>query len=256
MVKGIDKFKEYFADFAESYVVIGGTACDIHETQSAQIPRATKDIDIILIIEALSDEFVERFWQLIRDGKYDSRNIGSNDNQHEYYRFKKPEDRSFPYQLELFSRRLGAIHIPDDAHLTPIPTGEDLSSLSAILMDNQYYNFTLQHSTNVDGVHIANLEALICLKAKAYLEMVERKEKEGVGDAKDIRKHKNDVYRLATMLATTERIQLPSNLHDHLLTFLETTANDLPNNDFFKAAGVPGVTGEMAAQQIRDSFVL
>lgn len=47
MVRGIDKFKEYFEKFTESYIVIGGTACDIHETQFAQIPRATKDIDIV-----------------------------------------------------------------------------------------------------------------------------------------------------------------------------------------------------------------
>lgn len=256
MVRGLDKFREYFENFTESYIVIGGTACDIHETQFAQNPRATKDIDMILVVEALSDEFVERFWQLIRDGNYGSRNVGTNENNHEYYRFKNPADHSFPYQLELFSRRLGMIHIPEDAHLTPIPTGEDLSSLSAILMDDQYYHFTLEHSADVDGIHIAKLEALICLKAKAYLEMVERKEKEGVGDAKDIRKHKNDVYRLATMLAVTTPIDLPTNLHSHLVDFLKATADDLPNADFFKSAGAAGVTGEMAVEQIRKSFIL
>ena len=29
MVKGLDKFREYFADFSEQYVLIGGAACDI-----------------------------------------------------------------------------------------------------------------------------------------------------------------------------------------------------------------------------------
>lgn len=46
MVKGIKKFKEYFADFSDNYVIIGGTACDIHEELNAQTPRATKDMDI------------------------------------------------------------------------------------------------------------------------------------------------------------------------------------------------------------------
>lgn len=259
MVRGIEKLKEYFAGYEDSYVIIGGTACDIHETQFSQVPRATKDIDIVLIVEALSDEFIQRFWQLILDGGYGERNLGIKDDEktkHEYYRFKDPTDKSFPYQLELFSRRLGLINIPEDAHLTPIPTGEDLSSLSAILMDDQYYNFTLEHSTNVDGVHIANLESLICLKAKAYLEMVERKEKDGTGDSKDIRKHKNDVYRLATMLAVLDPIELPANLQEHLTTFLKATKNDLPNKDFFKAAGVNGVTGEDARKVILNAFVL
>lgn len=29
MVKGLDKFKVYFANFSEQYVLIGGAACDI-----------------------------------------------------------------------------------------------------------------------------------------------------------------------------------------------------------------------------------
>lgn len=29
MVKGLDIFKKYFADYEDQYVLIGGTACDI-----------------------------------------------------------------------------------------------------------------------------------------------------------------------------------------------------------------------------------
>jgi hypothetical protein len=29
MVRGIEKFKEYFTDYADNYIIIGGTACDI-----------------------------------------------------------------------------------------------------------------------------------------------------------------------------------------------------------------------------------
>ncbi len=61
MVRGIDTFKEFFKGFEDNYVIIGGTACEIHEELYAQTPRATKDIDIILIVEALSHEFVARF---------------------------------------------------------------------------------------------------------------------------------------------------------------------------------------------------
>ena len=52
MVKGIERFKEYFAAYEGNYVIIGGTACEIHEEENALVPRATKDIDIILIVEA------------------------------------------------------------------------------------------------------------------------------------------------------------------------------------------------------------
>jgi hypothetical protein len=51
MVVGLDKFKEHFRDFPGSYVIIGGTACDIVIGATGLTPRVTKDIDIILIIE-------------------------------------------------------------------------------------------------------------------------------------------------------------------------------------------------------------
>ena len=42
MVIGIDKFREYFKDFPDSYVIIGGTACDIIIGAAGLTPRATK----------------------------------------------------------------------------------------------------------------------------------------------------------------------------------------------------------------------
>ena len=43
MVRGIDTFKEFFKGFEGNYVIIGGTACEIHEDLYAQVPRATKE---------------------------------------------------------------------------------------------------------------------------------------------------------------------------------------------------------------------
>ena len=102
MVRGIEKFKEFFKGFEGSYVIIGGTACEIHEELYAQIPRATKDIDIILVVEALSQEFVMRFWDLVKTAGYELRNkeTGKGDGEghkhkHEYYRFVKPTNTEF-----------------------------------------------------------------------------------------------------------------------------------------------------------------
>ena len=71
MVRGLDVFKKYFEAFPDNYIVIGGTACDVIIEDAGFIPRATKDIDIILVVEALTHEFVARFWQFIQDGKYE-----------------------------------------------------------------------------------------------------------------------------------------------------------------------------------------
>jgi len=148
MVRGLDIFREFFSGMEKNYIIIGGTACNIHEEAMQQEPRATKDIDMILIVEALSDSFVRRFWEFISAGGYMQRQRGESINDekkgrsHEYFRFIKPENKDFPKQIELFSRNIGILNAPEDAHITPIPAGEDLSSLSAILMDDDYYNFT------------------------------------------------------------------------------------------------------------------
>ena len=52
MVKGLVKFRIYFKDFADNYVIIGGTACNELVADKDLNPRATKDIDAILVVEA------------------------------------------------------------------------------------------------------------------------------------------------------------------------------------------------------------
>lgn len=52
MVKGIEVFRKYFAEFADQYVLIGGAACDISFGNSDIAFRATKDLDMVLIVEA------------------------------------------------------------------------------------------------------------------------------------------------------------------------------------------------------------
>ena len=49
MVRGLDIFREFFSGMEKNYIIIGGTACNIHEEAMQQEPRATKDIDMILI---------------------------------------------------------------------------------------------------------------------------------------------------------------------------------------------------------------
>ena len=76
MITGLDLFKERFSAYSDSYVLIGGAACYIHEEASAQVPRATKDLDVVLVVEALSADFVREFWQFVHEGGYERRQRG------------------------------------------------------------------------------------------------------------------------------------------------------------------------------------
>jgi hypothetical protein len=249
MVRGLDTFKKYFEAYPKNYVIIGGTACDIIIEEAGLIPRATKDIDIILIVEALSSEFATKFWQFIQDGKYERKEKSADGRQ--YYRFMKPEDTSFPFQVELFSRTPDAIGLQEGAHLTPIPVDDDLSSLSAILMDDNYYNLVIEHSSDEDGLHRANTEALICLKAKAFLEITDRIAEGSTEDKKHLKKHKADVFRLAVMMKEDEVHELPAPIKEQLQNFMNIAATDPPAKAIFKEMGL----GNIAVKNIYDQLL-
>jgi len=73
MVRGLDLFRDYFKDYTDKYILIGGTACDLAMASMGLNFRATKDLDIILILEALDVEFVNAFWAFIKEGRYKNR---------------------------------------------------------------------------------------------------------------------------------------------------------------------------------------
>ena len=252
MVRGLDIFKKYFEQYPENYVIIGGTACDIIIDEAGFVPRATKDIDIILVVEALNSDFVKHLWQFINDGKYQQREK-SNDER-EYYRFVKPENTDFPHQIELFSRTPDVIVLEGGAHLTPIPVDDDLSSLSAILLNDDYYNYMIEHSQVDDGLHHANIEALICLKAKAFLEIKERIEKGSKEDTKQLRKHKADVFRLTVMLTPESIFELPEIIQDHVNQFAALASPELPDKAIFKEMGIANVDPNNVFEQFKKSF--
>ncbi len=236
MVKGLEVFGKYFADFKDQYVIIGGAACDIHIQAAELIPRATKDIDMILIVEELSAEFVQRFWDFIVDGRYERNENGEKERK--YYRFLKPANEEFPVQVELFSRNPGLLDLDERVHLTPVPTPDDLSSLSAILLDNAYYHLVIDHSEIVNGIHWASIEALICLKAKAFID-ISRRIAEGIKeDNKQLRKHKGDIFRLGILLAESDVYILPDQVSEDLRVFLNLIKYDLPDKAIFKEMGV------------------
>ncbi len=56
MVNGIEIFRDFFKDYTDHYILIGGAACDELLTDAGLTFRATKDLDIILIMEALHSE--------------------------------------------------------------------------------------------------------------------------------------------------------------------------------------------------------
>lgn len=235
MVVGLNKFTEHFKDYSDSYIIIGGTACDIIIGNAGFEPRATDDIDIVLIVEALKPDFIRNFWGFIKDGKYNTQQI--EPEKRNRYRFCDPQSPDFPVQIELFSKVPDTFNTGEETYLTPIPTDDGLSSLSAILLEKDYYEFTISHSVLKDGVHFADIEALICLKAFAYLDNKRLKAEGKKIRARDVVKHKNDVFRMVFLMKSGTNIILPASIKRDMLLFADDVGKELPDPAIFKDNG-------------------
>lgn len=233
-MKGIDKFRQYFKNYEDQYVLIGGTACDIVFESNDVTFRATKDLDMVLIIEALTPEFAEKFWKFITDGKY--RNKARSNNKPQFYRFDKPQNDSYPEMIELFSRN--DLNISEMSKITPVHIDDEVSSLSAILLDDDYYNILLDGKKTVDGLSVLRPEYLILFKARAYLDLVERKDNGETIDSNNIKKHKKDILRIVSELILNKIEKLPESVKTDVDAFIESLNSDPFDSNLLKNYGL------------------
>ena len=225
MVRGVGIFQEQFAPYVDQYVLIGGTAASLTMEEAGLEFRATKDLDIVLHVEALTPAFGIAFWKFVEDGGYEIRQA-SDTGKPSFYRFQRPADERYPAMIELFARSPDGLQLAEGSQLTPIPMDEAVASLSAILLDDVYYAFIMEGRREVDGLPWVGEDRLIPLKAIAWLELTARKLEGAKIDAKDVRKHLNDVLRLSQLLAPATRIALDKKISDDLTRFLIAVAAD------------------------------
>jgi hypothetical protein len=158
-MRGLEIFRRHFIGFESCYVVIGGTACTILLDKAGGEFRATKDVDMVLIVENINEVFSKKFWEFIKNGQYRKNYVGQE--KANFYRFEDPEDDSYPAMIELFTRIPLGVKLVPSSHLLPLHLADDISSLSAILLNDDYYNFLLDGKKVVDGVSILDEYHLI-----------------------------------------------------------------------------------------------
>ena len=221
MVRGIEQFREWFHGYEEQYTIIGGTACDLLMNSEGLGFRATKDIDLVLIIEAIDADFGRHFWEFVAAAEYQHRKASTGELQ--FYRFSAPKLKDYPAMIELFSRKPDVVVLPENAALSPLPMDEEASSLSAILLNDDYYEYLKNGRVKIAGVTILDAVHLIPFKAKAWLDLSERRAGGEQVDSKNIRKHKNDIFRLTELLDRNQEplSNLPATIKADMKEFLE-----------------------------------
>lgn len=250
MVHGLKKFKEYFENHTNQYVFIGGTACDILMNELGASFRATRDLDIVVIIEALDSSFGETFWRFIQDGGYQNRMKNNGKNQ--FYRFTEPKDSAYPKMIELFSRLPDDLELKFNTGLTPIHIDESIISLSAILLNDLYYDLLVRGRRTVDGYSVIEIETVILFKIKAWLDMKNRSEAGLQVDAHNIKKHRNDIFRLLANVLPSSRIEVDKKIRNDVFQFLDRILQDQPN---LMALGIRNVSLYEMLELLRHIFL-
>ena len=169
----------------------------------------------------------------------------------QFYRFSHPITNQYPAMIELFTRKLDTIQLPEDAVLTPLPMDEDISSLSAILLDDDYYEFLKQGKVTVDGVTVLDAAYLIPFKAKAWMDLTDRKAAGEHVDSKNIKKHKNDVFRLTELIDPIDKVVAPQGVYADIQEFVQRMKNE---NVDIKQLGLVGRTKEKILEELKAMY--
>lgn len=246
---GIDAFKQYFKGHENEYVIIGGTACEILMGQEDLPFRVTKDIDMVLIVESLTKEFGEVFWEFVKEADYQFINKGSGKAQ--FYRFSNPKSFEFPAMIELFSKSQDWISKEIENRITAIHIDDDISSLSAILLNDVYYDFLTKGTKLVNGVSILNVEHIIPFKAKAWIDLKQRKENGEQIDSRDIKKHKNDIFRLSLLLVPEKKVILSNTVKEDMSFFISKMTEEEIDP---RQLGLPNISKEQVLKMLRQIY--
>lgn len=217
MVPGLNVFREWFEDYHGGHVIIGGTACNLVYAQYGAPERATKDIDLVILAEAFNRAYFDRFVSFVRAGGYDHR---TKDGRYELYRFERPTDASFPYKIELLGRRPEVLDGMETA-LGRFRTTDDTYSLSAILLDDDYYQLLENGIEVIDGLPVLGLRYLPVFKMHAWANLSRDRAAGLAVHSDEINKHRSDVCKLCSLFGPGETVELPEPVREEVARFVE-----------------------------------
>lgn len=97
MLRKIEHFCHYFAEYSNAYALIGGAACTAWYSDHIPSFRGTEDLDIVLILEYMDIQFTETFHDYINRSGYKIRERIDLEqdgvSRKILYRFSEPEIR-------------------------------------------------------------------------------------------------------------------------------------------------------------------
>lgn len=188
--------------------------------------KATFDIDLVLLTNN-SVEISQRIKQYINDGEYKIQ-IGEKD-QYKYYRFIEPQKENFAKEIELFASNENDLELDDSQRIIPVDPEEGLYSLSAIMLDPEYFEMIKNNVDKTGRAPYTNAQATMMLKMSAFYDLRSRNDKKW-------KKHRRDILKLALTLTGEEEIKLTGRMKQDFDSFT-THLNDEVDQKMIKGFG-------------------
>ncbi|PJI39160.1 MAG: hypothetical protein CTR53_14770 [Ferrovibrio sp.] len=199
-------------------MIIGGAACELVFGEIGQGFRGTKDIDMVFCVEVVGADFAEQFRAFLEAGGYTARE--RSNGRKEFYRFHKPTTEGFPKMIEIFARKPGIIDFPEDMKIIRMEVEDGILSLSAMLLNDDYYNALAANGRVVNGLTVLDQGILVPFKAFAHINLLEARANGETVKNGDIEKHREDVFGLLGLLPTEGVVELPDALRNDLRKFI------------------------------------
>ena len=93
---------------------------------------------------------------------------------------------------------------------------------------------------------------LIPFKAKAWMDLTNRKAAGEHVDSKNIKKHKNDVFRLTELIDPTVKITAPQGVYTDVQEFVQRMQNESVD---LKQLGLIGRTKDQILDELKDLYI-
>ncbi|MBR1892751.1 MAG: hypothetical protein IJ815_04385, partial [Lachnospiraceae bacterium] len=167
-----------------------------------------------------------------------------------FYRFTDPKP-GYPVQIELFSR-LPDYHLNVEYGIIQIHIDYDISSISAILLNDDFYDFMMQGRRTVEGISVLDTLYLIPFKMYAWIDLSDRKARGEHVNEKDLKKHKYDVFRLLEIITADDIIEVAGLVRESINKFLDR----IQKEELSLAQIGLSISKEQGIQQIQSLYKL
>jgi hypothetical protein len=246
IIKGLEVFSKYFSLYPDCYCLIGGTALSLIYQERGLPFRATKDLDVVVLLNLKSPAFIKKIIAFVQEGAYAKGTVSEN---HCSFRFSNPKE-GYPRTIELFTKEQ-AIGLSLAKNLEHLNLDQEVS-FSAIVLDPVYYDYIASNTKQGTPSYISDY-SIVPLKAKAYLGNKElfKKGVKGI-DEKTYRKHAYDIIRFIFVFEENP-IVLPPAIKEDCRLFLE--AIETETLDFGAIVGDPGFDREHFVQRFRADYL-